>query len=159
MSSTGLDAFDETVQKTDIWLKELMEDLHLESRRRAYEALRGVLHAVRDRLSTNEVAHLAAQLPMLVRGFYYEGWDPEGPGISREQRNREAFLNQVSREIPYEASREDPARLATAVLRVLKRHISQTEYEQIRQTFPEDIRALWPSGAESGEPMGERRAA
>jgi uncharacterized protein (DUF2267 family) len=31
-----------------------------------------VLHALRDRLTVEEASDLAAQLPMLIRGLYYE---------------------------------------------------------------------------------------
>jgi len=40
--------------------------------RRAYNALRAVLHALRDRLTTEEIAQFGAQLPTFVRGVYYE---------------------------------------------------------------------------------------
>jgi hypothetical protein len=40
MSATGLEVFDSTLQKTNIWLKELMEEMGLD-RRKAYQALRG----------------------------------------------------------------------------------------------------------------------
>jgi uncharacterized protein (DUF2267 family) len=67
--------FDRTLYKTHTWLKEIMEVLGTEDRHRAYMALRAVLHALRDRLTVEEVAQLGAQLPMLIRGLYYEGWD------------------------------------------------------------------------------------
>lgn len=73
MSMTGLEVFDATTQKTNEWLDEIMFELALEERHTAYAALRGTLHALRDRLPLEETAHLGAQLPMLVRGFYYEG--------------------------------------------------------------------------------------
>ncbi len=76
MSQTGLSVFDVTVQKTNIWLNDLMELLQCEDRHRAYFALRTVLHALRDHLAVDMAADLGAQLPMLVRGFYYEGWRP-----------------------------------------------------------------------------------
>ena len=78
MSTTGLEVFDATLHKTNSWLKELMGMLGSEDRHRAYLALRATLHALRDRLTVEEVAQLGAQLPMLIRGFYYEGWDPTG---------------------------------------------------------------------------------
>ena len=73
MSATGLEGFDKTVQTTNAWLKEIMEATGLD-RRRAYRALAAVLHALRDRLTVDEVAQLGAQLPILVRGLYYDQW-------------------------------------------------------------------------------------
>src|SRR2546423_6763305 len=74
MSLTGLDVFDRTVHTTNRSLQELMGLLDGGSRHDAYVALRATLHALRDRLPVEETAELAAQPPMLVRGFYYEGW-------------------------------------------------------------------------------------
>lgn len=59
MSATGLPVFDDTVQKTNIWLNEVMDELGPD-RQRAYRALRAVLHTLRDRLTTEEAAHLSA---------------------------------------------------------------------------------------------------
>lgn len=74
MSVTGLPAFDSTVQQSNLWLKDLMTRLGTEDREDAYHALRAVLHAVRDRIGPENVVHLGAQLPMLIRGVYYDGW-------------------------------------------------------------------------------------
>jgi uncharacterized protein (DUF2267 family) len=46
MSQTGLTEFDNAVQKTNIWLKDLMELLRWKDRHRAYFALRVVLHTL-----------------------------------------------------------------------------------------------------------------
>ncbi len=78
MSATGLEVFDRTIHKTNVWLKDLMEIQDCPDRHEAYLALRATLHALRDRLTIKETVQLAAQLPMLIRGFYYEGWDPTG---------------------------------------------------------------------------------
>ncbi len=64
MSATGLEVFDRTLHKTHTWLKEIMGELGTEDRHRAYMALRAVLHALRDRLTVEEVAQLGAELPM-----------------------------------------------------------------------------------------------
>jgi uncharacterized protein (DUF2267 family) len=84
--------FDQTLQKTNIWLKEIMDDLGPD-RQRAYHAPRAVLHTLRDRLTVEEAAHLSAQLPLLVRGIYFEGWHPAHKPTT--ERSQEDFLEQV----------------------------------------------------------------
>jgi len=78
MQSTGVSALDGTIQKTNIWLREVMDELGSDDRHRAYLALRSVLHSLRDRLTIEEATDLGAQLPILVRGFYYDAWNPSG---------------------------------------------------------------------------------
>ncbi|HVX22201.1 MAG TPA: DUF2267 domain-containing protein [Acidimicrobiales bacterium] len=72
----ALDVIDRTVTKTYEWLREVTRRADLGDPHRAYQVLRAVLHALRDRVSPDVAAHLAAQLPLLVRGIFYEGWDP-----------------------------------------------------------------------------------
>jgi uncharacterized protein (DUF2267 family) len=62
------------LQQTNVWLKKMMAEHHLETRHDAYSALRAVRHAMRDRLTPEQAVHFGAQLPILVRGVYYEGW-------------------------------------------------------------------------------------
>lgn len=140
MSQTGLSAFDNTIHTTNVWLQDLMDYLGTD-RQRAYLALRAVLHALRDRLTVEEAADLAAQLPMLVRGFYYEGWHPHGKPL--KERTREEFLAHVAR-----AFQDDPCvdleGVVRAVFQVLARHVSAGEIEDIKSSLPAAIRALWP---------------
>jgi uncharacterized protein (DUF2267 family) len=86
MSATGLDVFDRTLQATNIWLDDIMQELGWSDRHRAYHALRAVLHALRDRLPVDDAAHFAAQLPMLIRGLFYEGWRPAAVPVNERRR-------------------------------------------------------------------------
>jgi uncharacterized protein (DUF2267 family) len=141
MSATGLETFDTTLHKTNRWLKELMQELGLDERRKAYVALRATLHALRDRLTVEEVAQLGAQLPMLIRGFYYEGWDPTGKPV--KERHREQFLARIRQQFRGD-ERLDPEAVARAVFKLLAARVSEGEIEDVKHVMPAEIRALWP---------------
>jgi uncharacterized protein (DUF2267 family) len=149
MSATGLEVFDATIHKTNSWLKRLMEIQGSEDRHLAYLGLRATLHALRDRLTVKETAELAAQLPMLIRGFYYEGWDPADKPV--REHHREQFLARIERELPLGVV-IDPEPVARAVFRVLSERVTDGEIDDVRHILPSEIRELWPDVRE-GEPL------
>ena len=139
MAQDSLRAFEHTIEITHTWLNDLQERLGWQDRQRVYRALRAVLHALRDRLSVDDASHLAAQLPMLVRGFYYEGYHPAGKPLS--QRKQAEFLAHVRAEFADEGFETEP--VVRAVFNVLTKHITPGEVEKIKQSLPDDIRSLW----------------
>lgn len=140
MSQTGLPPFDSTLQITNIWLNDILERLGWTDRYRAYHALRVVLHALRDRLSMDQATALAAQLPMLVRGFYYEGWHPHGKPV--KERHQEQFLGHIAA-----AFRDDPPvdveQVTRVVFQILAKHVTGGEIESVKQSLPDELRSLW----------------
>jgi uncharacterized protein (DUF2267 family) len=139
MSHTTIDAVEHSVETTNIWLKELAGELGRDDRREAYRVLRSVLHALRDRIGVNESAQLAAQLPGLVRGVFYEGWDPSR--TPERYRDADAFLDRVAGEA--RLSGETQASYAvTAVMAVLRRHVSEGELADVLAVLPPQVRAL-----------------
>lgn len=140
--STGLDVFDHTVQTTNLWLKELMDTLGWDDRHQAYQGLRTTLHALRDRLTLEEMAQLGTQLPLLIRGVYYEGWDPTGQ--PHETRHAAAFLAPIRHHFAQDP-RVDAKQVAHAVFTVLTHHISAGELADIAQILPKELRTLWPT--------------
>jgi uncharacterized protein (DUF2267 family) len=137
MRMTAMDhveAFDTTLEKTYLWLNELAEELGTGNRRQAYEVLRAFLHALRDRLPVESAVNLGAQLPMLVRGFYYEGWDPTD---KPEKLHADAFLDRVSRE-----ARLGPDEVESAVRaasKTLQRHVTEGELAKSLGILPNDL--------------------
>ena len=97
-TATGVTALDHTVQETNVWLKAIDEQLVLENRHHAYNALRAVLHALRDRLQPEAAVKLGAQLPIMVRGIYYEGWHMAA--TPTKERHLEEFAAHILKELP-----------------------------------------------------------
>jgi uncharacterized protein (DUF2267 family) len=141
MSATGLDVFATTVQKTNSWLNDLMQIAGFQDRHKAYMALRAALHALRDRLTVEEVAQFGAQLPMLIRGFYYEGWDPTGKPL--KVHDKEQFLAQIAQAFRDDES-IDREQIARAVFALLAKRVSQGEIEDVKHLLPKEIQELWP---------------
>ena len=140
MNSTGVDVFDTTLQKTSVWLNGVMEEMGWEDRHRAYSVLRAVLHALRDRLIVDEAVNLGAQLPMLIRGFYYEGWRPEGRPF--KYRHKEEFFAQVAKTLPG-MEQAELERAVRAVFKVLSSQVTGGEIAQVRDQLPTGVREFW----------------
>lgn len=142
MTMTGLSSFDTTVEKTNHILREIEQAYGWPKDRRnqSYAALRTILHALRDRLTVEVTAQLAAQLPLLVRGIYYDGWNPSAVPMKMD---REEFLGRIRQEFPYSIE-GDIARLVDTVLQALRSHISPAEWDGMRSTLPKELTTVVP---------------
>jgi uncharacterized protein (DUF2267 family) len=138
-----VDPLASTVQKAQVWLNDLMDELGTEDKHRAHQALRAVLHTLRDRLPVDEAVHLGAQLPTLIRGIYYEGWVPAGKPI---KYNKQEFFNCV-REYFMNLSGIDHGEVVQTVFRLLQKHISEGEIRNIQDSLPEEFADLWSEEA------------
>lgn len=147
--ATIQEIFDSTLQKTQIWFNDLTTELDWQHRSQStYLALRTVLHALRDRLTVEEALHLGAQLPMLIRGFYFEGWKlTDKP---HKERHIEDFLQHVT-----DAFKDDPSvnarQVTRAVFKVLAKHVSAGEIEDVKGILPKELKELWPAEKKSEE--------
>ena len=140
MAATGLDVFDKTIHITNTWLGEIMAD-HGDDRQKAWHILGAVLHALRDRLPPDLSAHLGAELPLLVRGLYYESYQPSHqPDVTR---TREAFLERVEERLKDigPMNTEDACR---SVFRVITHHVDLGQSAKVREALPKEVQELWP---------------
>ena len=141
------DAIDRAVREANEWLNDLMEELRTDDRRRAWAALRGVLHALRDRIGAHSAAHLGDQLPLLIRGLFYEAWH-----IAAEparERKLEPFLRHVNKDFHGDSAGE--AEKATiAVFRLLVAKLDREEVYKLVNVFPHELRPLWPPQVREG---------
>ena len=141
---THISVFDKTEQKTMDWLRSIAADMGSTDMQRSYTILRAVLHATRDRLEPDEAVQFGAQLPMLIRGFYYEGWHPHGK--PERYRHKEQFLEKIHKNVPT-LDNTQLERATTAVFGTLESEMPGGELEQVRHSLPEEVRELWPTPA------------
>jgi uncharacterized protein (DUF2267 family) len=139
MSATGLEVFDKTLQTTNIWLNEIMERIGPD-RQLAWKLLSTVLHKLRDRLPIELSAHLGSQLPLLVRGAYYDQFEPARQPTDCD--SHEAFVAEVAEWLG-DTRPVDPEEAIAAVFAVLTRHVSEGQIVKVRNALPKAIRLAW----------------
>jgi uncharacterized protein (DUF2267 family) len=134
--------FETSLDKTNLILKDIEQAYGWpkERRNQSYAALRTVLHLLRDRLPVQEGVEFAAQLPVLIRGVYFEGWDPS---IVPVKLNREEFLYEVRQGFPYEIDGGIES-LVRTVLNALRRHVTEGEWDDVRSNVPRDLSQMIP---------------
>lgn len=139
MKASGISSIDHSPQVVAEWLNLLAEDLEWSDRGRTYLLLRPTLHAIRDFLGVGEAADLGAQLRLLIRGIYYDGWVPSRVPV--HPRGKQAFLDRVAKPFvdPLPQYAEEAA---TAVFDLLRRKISEGEYAQVATTMRKPLRDL-----------------
>ncbi|MFG1869773.1 DUF2267 domain-containing protein [Micromonospora arborensis] len=142
MADAMISAFESSLDKTNLILKDI-ENAYgwpKERRNQSYAALRTVLHLLRDRLPVDESVEFAQQLPVLVRGIYFDGWVPSDVPI---KLNRDDFLYEVRQGFPYDAE-GGPERVTQVVLDTLRRHVTQGEWQDVKDTMPSDLATMMP---------------
>src|SRR5262249_44820249 len=113
----------------------------------AWHVLGAVLRSIRDELLIGQSAHLAAQLPLLVRGAYFDQYRPAAQPVA--ERSQEEFIARIHDELA--GSRPvRPDLAATAVMRPINRHLTEGQVRKVRDALPKGIRALWPEPTAKG---------
>jgi len=135
----SISAFNNALNKANEWLKELKEIGEFESEEQAYISLRSVLHALRERLVPDEAVQFGAEMPMLVRGFYFEGYDLSH---AKPRRDNESFFNSIAREMRKVSMKVSPKHAAQAVLILLENKISAGEFSDVVQSLPKKLRKI-----------------
>ena len=146
MSFTGVDSLDRSIAKANAWMADIDKEFDTDNRQLAYRVARAWLHCLRDRLTVQVAAHFAAQLPELLRGVFYDGWNPShvpvkygaGEYVTRFARDARVHDTDVTK----------AARVVTAVAR---RHMSAGVVDEAFGLLPADLRRLLESTAPAGE--------
>ncbi len=145
MSATGVDSLDRSIEKTNAWLADVAASFGTQDRKVAYRATRAWLHTLRDRLPASVSSHLAAQLPELLRGVFFEGWNqskvPAKFGrdefVARFAKDAQVHLTEVPR----------AGRLVTGALR---NHLSPGVLGEAFAALPADIARMLTPDQDAG---------
>jgi uncharacterized protein (DUF2267 family) len=140
MNKRGLEVLDHTVQLTHEWIDELDKKLGWKDKHRSFRLLRSVLQTLRDCLPLNESADFAAQLPILLRGVYYEQWRP---GQTRSHHwTLDSFLQRLHHFFPSDPV-EDMADVVSITFDLFSKKISTGEIRDVIACLPREIQQLW----------------
>jgi len=140
MSATGLEVFDTTLQKTNLWLEDVMEELGPD-RKTAWRALGAVLRTVRDRIPLELAAHFGAQLPLLIRGSFYDQWRPsEQP---EDWKSLDVFRSRILSEL-HDIGPVNPDDAARSVFQTVNHYMEPNQVAHVREALPEPVRNIWP---------------
>ncbi len=145
MAETGLSVFDKTFHHTNSWILDLNERLNLNNKHKAFTSLRAVLHAIRDRLIYTEAVHLGSQLPVLLAGYYYQGWKPSEVPV--KTRNIDGFISHVEQEIGDVNIKYSSEEIVEHVFLLLHDKITAGELDDIFSMLPEKLEELWSAEA------------
>ncbi|MGS2617429.1 DUF2267 domain-containing protein [Micromonospora sp. LZ34] len=136
-------AIDSSMEKTNLILKDIEKAYGWpkEQRNQSYCALRTVLHLLRDRMPVQESVEFAAQLPVVVRGIYFDGWKPMDVPV---KLNRDDFLLEVRQRFQYDIE-GGIENLVQVVLNSLRRHVTtQGQWDDVRDQMPKDMARMIP---------------
>lgn len=134
-----MSTFDHAIQKADTWIRDMKRELGTDDPRQAYHALAAALHTLRDRLRVDEAAQLGAQLPLLVRGLFFEGWHPASTPV--HVRRPEEIIARFEQKSG-DGHGLDAERSMAAMFEVLRRHVSQGELESLAHVLPRSLADL-----------------
>ena len=133
MSAVGLESIEHTVQLTHTWINDLDARLGWDNKHRSYRLLRTVLQAIRDWLKVEEAVKFGAQLPELLRGVYYEHWQPAKTPV--KGRSKVDFIARVDH-----AFHADPlvftSEAVSTVFQFLSDKITPGEIEHVHHALP-----------------------
>ena len=137
MPELGLATIDKSVQETNRWLDAVMSEMSTDDKQHAYQALRAVLMTLRDRLPVELGAHLGAQLPLLVRGVFYEDYVPAD--VPHKYRRPEDWKQALARNANG-IQETDAQQASRAVFNVLERELDPGIMNKVGETLPDEIR-------------------
>ncbi len=134
--------FERTNHEAHEWVNDLAGRTGWGNEREVLHLLRIVLRKIRDHLPVNEMAQFSAQMPLILRGMYFEGWQPKKTPV--QERHAAEFVAAVDEKLGDVIDYQGIADIQ-AVFHVINARISRGEVEDVRACLPQELRDLWPA--------------
>ena len=134
-ANTNVSALDHAMHIAHTWVNDVAKEFDTDDREFAYGVLRAWLHTLRDRLTVEAAAHFAAQLPDLIRGVFYAGWDPSAVPV---KYNAEAYAGRFAREA--NISLQDVGKATAAITAALLHFLPPAQMDKALDQLPREIR-------------------
>ncbi|GAA0535599.1 DUF2267 domain-containing protein [Chitinophaga japonensis] len=117
----------------------------------AYRVMKAVFRTLREILTPEESAHLIAQLPLMLKAVYIDGWNFQA---KNRIRSMDAFLaclrSKDEMAAPRDFGNDETAKThVKIVLGVLQRHVSAGEIMDVLNQFPGELSELWLAPAKN----------
>lgn len=141
--STNILSLDRAVQNTILWLNEIQTQLQWEDRDTVYKATKAVLQSIRDLLPYEELFHFSANLPMVMKGMMFDGFNPI-ENKKEKVRTEVEFYNQV--QTYYDSQRRDliSGKDATiGVVNTLIDRVGEGEMKKVADNMPLKLKPLF----------------
>lgn len=137
--------FEKYVNESNHFLKELASQLgNPQDTDLAFRVTRTVFHALRKRIVPEESMNLVAQLPMLLKAVYVDGWN-----INQEISKSKTFndflqdARSISNTEAPDFTDDEIARIRVkAVFQALRKYVSDGELVDIISELPQEIAEL-----------------
>jgi len=132
------------IHKTFEWLRDIENNTQweYEDKARALDILRVVLHELRDNLMLNDLAHFSAQLPTVISGILFEGWNP-----NHSLRKEGEFAESIKAHLPQVyVEGTDINQAIKSVFLTIDKNIDKNEFEKLRKILLKGIRLLFING-------------
>lgn len=132
---------------TESFYRTVMNTSGDDRRGMAKRATAAVLHALRDRLTPDEAAQAAAQLPAELKDVWAAG---DRPDRRPSKMDREEFCARIQQEAGL-ASKRETRWMTLAVFAALKEQLSPGEAEDVFAQLPKDLKEMWAEAQAEGD--------
>ena len=126
------------------WMNKIAEEMEV-SRDKAYRITRAVLHSIRNQISIDESFQWLAQMPMLWKGMYVDGWNLNLP-FERKHRLHEwleAIREQDGGSAALDFGNDMQMRTTlTAFFHALSKKMSRESLSHLSELFPHEIQTF-----------------